>query len=215
MFANMRRLPTWELLSSPAMMSWMRAGFLVTCLTVLGCGVSKPTTPDPLLSIAPIDLYPLRLGNAWSYDVSTGEPLSTLAVTRVETVHGSIVTVRTGQGSVKYDIREEGIHVVSEGVWLFRAPFEEGASWPARGGRTGRLVSTEASIETTAGSFSGCLEVVETGGKLELEVRTVYCPFVGPVAVDSTMRSNVSDRVVSVHARLRGFNVNGGASLTP
>jgi hypothetical protein len=116
---------------------------------------------------------------------------------------------------VKYDIREEGIHVVSEGVWLFRAPFEEGASWPARGGRTGRLVSTEASIETTAGSFSGCLEVVETGGKLELEVRTVYCPFVGPVAVDSTMRSNVSDRVVSVHARLRGFNVNGGASLTP
>ena len=192
---------------------WVRATFLVACVAVLGCGASKPTTSDPLV-VAPVDLYPLSPGNAWSYDVDTGEPSSTLAVTRVETVHGSIATVRTGQGSVRYDIREEGIYVVSDDAWLFRAPFEEGASWPARGGRTGRLVSTEASIETPAGSFSGCLEVVETGGKLDLEVRTVYCPFVGPVAVDSTMRSNVSDREISVHARLRGYDVNGGASLT-
>jgi len=197
------------------MTSWMRAPFLVACLMVLGCGASKPTTPDSPLVIAPIDLYPLRPGNAWSYDVNTGEPSSTLAVTRVATVQGSIATVRTGQGSLKYAISDEGIRVVSEDAWLFRAPLEEGASWPARGGRTGHLVSTEASIETPAGRFSGCLEVVETGGKLELEVRTVYCPFVGPVAVDSTMRSNVSDRSVSVHARLRGYDVSGGASLTP
>ncbi len=210
----MRRLPTWELLGSPDMTIWVKAVFLAACVAVLGCGASKPITPDPLV-IAPVDLYPLRTGNAWSYDVDTGEPSSTLAVTRVETVHGSIATVRTGQGSVRYDIREEGIYVVSDGAWLFRAPFEEGASWPARGGRTGRLVSTEASIETPAGSFSGCLEVVETGGRLDLEVRTIYCPFVGPVAVDSTMRSNVSDREISVHARLRGYDVNGGASLTP
>jgi hypothetical protein len=163
----------------------------------------------------PINLYPLRSGNAWSYDVNTGEPQSTLAVTRVETVNGSIATVHTGRASVKYEIREDGIRVVSEEAWLFRAPFEEGASWPARGGRTGRLVSTEVAIQTQAGSFTGCLEVVETGGRLELEVRTVYCPFVGPVAVDSTMRSNLSDRSVSVHARLRGYDVSGGASLTP
>lgn len=193
----------------------MRALFLVACVAVLGCGASKPTAPDSAAEIVPINLYPLRPGNAWSYDVNTGEPPSTLAVSRVETVDGSIATVRTGQGSVKYEIREDGIRVVSEGVWLFRAPLEEGASWPARGGRTGRLVSTEVSIETQAGSFTGCLEVVETGGRLELEVRTVYCPLVGPVAVDSTMHSNVSDRAVSVHARLRGYNVAGGASLIP
>lgn len=197
------------------MTSWMRAPFLVACVAVLGCGASKPTASDSATAIVPINLYPLRPGNAWSYDVNTGEPSSTLAVTRVETVDGSIATVRTGKASVKYEIREDGIRVVSEGAWLFRAPFEEGASWPARGGRTGRLVSTEVSIETQAGSFTGCLEVVETGGKLELEVRTVYCPLVGPVAVDSTMHSNVSDRAVSVHARLRGYDVTGGASLTP
>lgn len=195
--------------------TWVRVLFVVACLAVLGCGASNPTTPDSTRVIAPIDVYPLRPGNAWAYDVSTGEPPSTLAVTRVETVQGSIATVRTGQASLKYDIREEGIRLVSEEAWLFRAPLEQGSSWPARGGRTGRLVSTEASIETPAGRFSGCLEIVETGGKLELEVRTVYCPFVGPVAVDSTMRSSVSDRAVSAHARLRGYDVDGGASLTP
>ncbi|MDH3623877.1 MAG: hypothetical protein OES69_09320 [Myxococcales bacterium] len=196
------------------MRSSIGALFLVGSV-VCGCGASKPVVPDSAIAMLPINLYPLRSGNAWSYDVNTGEPQSTLAVTRVETVNGSIATVHTGRVSVKYEIREDGIRVVSEEAWLFRAPFEEGASWPARGGRTGRLVSTEVAIQTQAGSFTGCLEVVETGGKLELEVRTVYCPFVGPVAVDSTMRSNLSDRSVSVHARLRGYDVSGGASLTP
>lgn len=211
----MRLLPTSELLSSPRMPSSMRALVLVVSMGVCGCGASKPSTPGSATPVAPIDLYPLRSGNAWSYDVNTGEPSSTLAVTRVETVDGSVATVRTGERSLQYEIRKDGIRVVSEGTWLFRLPFEDGASWPARGGRTGQLVSTEVSIETPAGSFTGCLEVVETGGKLELEVRTVYCPYVGPVAVDSTMRSNVSNRTVSVHARLRGYRVNGGTSLTP
>jgi hypothetical protein len=192
-------------------------GVLVVIVSIVvgGCGAAKRSTPGSATAIAPIDLYPLRSGNAWSYDVNTGDPSSTLAVTRVETVDGSVATVRTGEQTVQYEVREDGIRVVSEGAWLFRLPYEDGASWPARGGRTGRLVSTEVSIKTRAGSFTDCLEVVETGGKLELEVRTVYCPSVGPVAVDSTMRSNVSDRSISVHARLRGYRVNGGDSLSP
>ena len=212
-FANMRHQPTSELLRSPRMRNSMIALVLAaSSIVVGGCGASKPGAAP---AFAPIDIYPLRSGNAWSYDVNTGDPSTTLAVTRVETVDGSVATVRTGEQTIQYEIRKDGIRVVSEGAWLFRLPYEDGASWPARGGRTGRLVSTQASIETPAGRFTDCLEFVETGGKLELEVRTVYCPSVGPVAVDSTMRSNVSDRLISVHARLRGYQVDGGASLTP
>ena len=161
--------------------------------------------------ISPTDLYPLRSGNAWSYDVDTGENTHTLAITRVEALHGPIAIVRTGNSSVKYELREEGIYVTADNAWLFRLPFEEGKTWPARGGRTGRMISTQARVETPAGTFEGCLEVVETGGERELEVRTIYCPFVGPVAVDSTMRSDVSSREVSVRARLRGYDVEGGS----
>jgi len=57
--------------------------------------------------------------------------------------------------------------------------------------------------------------VSETGGKLELEVQTVYCASVGPVLVESTMRSNVSDRALTVSARLRGYEVSPTSSTRP
>jgi len=163
--------------------------------------------PEPLV-LSPLHLYPLHAGNAWSYDVDDGSESSTLAVSRVDVVHGPIATVVTGDKRIEYEVREEGIYVVSDDAWLLRLPLEVGTAWPGRGGRHARLASTDAAVETPAGSFTGCVEIVETGGKLELEVRTTYCPFVGPVAVDSTMRSTVSDREITVRARLRGYQVD-------
>jgi hypothetical protein len=157
--------------------------------------------------IEPSDLYPLQTGNAWSYDVDTGEASTTLAVSRVHAFDGHIAEVHTGRAVVRYEVLTEGIRVSPGDAWLVRAPLEVGATWSGRGGRTARLVSTDTVIETRAGTFDRCVEVLETGGKLELEVRTVYCPRVGPVSVRSTMRSNVSDRVVTVSARLRGYDV--------
>jgi hypothetical protein len=179
---------------------------MFSCLLV-ACAGSKPR----LSSVDPIELgefFPLHSGNAWSYDVDTGEPSTTLGVTRVEAFDGHLAEVRTGRATVHYELLAEGIRVPPEDVWLLRAPLQEGASWPARGGRTARVVSIDTRIETLAGKFEHCVEVSETGGKLELEIRIVYCPGVGPVALDSTMRSETSDRVVTVFARLRGYEVS-------
>jgi hypothetical protein len=162
---------------------------------------SSRTTFDPT------DLYPLQTGNAWSYDVDTGEPPTTLGITRVEAFDGRIAEVHTGRAVVRYEVLQEGIRVPPGDAWLIRAPLVEGATWPGRGGRTARLNAVDVSVVTPAGTFDRCIEVVETGGRLELEVRTVYCPHVGPVRVSSTMRSNVSDRVVTVSAELRGYDV--------
>jgi len=106
------------------------------------------------------------------------------------------------------EVLPEGIRVPPSNAWLVRAPLVEGATWPGRGGRTAFLISTGTTVQTPAGAFDRCMEVLETGGKLDLEVRTVYCPGVGPVVVVSTMHSNVSDRVVTVSAQLRGFDVS-------
>ncbi|MEM8606823.1 MAG: hypothetical protein AAGF92_06945 [Myxococcota bacterium] len=182
---------------------------LLVMLALLGCGAHKAPTPDPALVIRPVDLYPFQEGNAWSYDVHTGDETTTLAVKKVDSVHGPIVTVSTGGAKVRYEVRDEGVYVPGEQAWLFKSPLEQGATWPARGGRTAEITSTIASIQTAAGSFQGCLEVRETGGRLGLEVRTIYCPFVGPVAVDSAMHSDVSDREASVSARLRGYTIEG------
>ncbi|MGB5810208.1 MAG: hypothetical protein WBG86_06740 [Polyangiales bacterium] len=186
----------------------------LTVVVVSACGGSRQAPSVPELTIDPVDLYPLRAGNAWSYDIDTGDASTTLAVTRVESVNGAYVTVQTGGATVQYELRRDGIFVPADGAWLFRAPFDDGATWPARGGRTGEVVTSLAHEETAAGEFQGCLEVRETGGKLGLVVTTIYCPFVGPVSVTSTMPSDVSDRAATVRARLRGYEV-AGASTTP
>jgi hypothetical protein len=171
------------------------------------CAGHKPPPPSRSV-LAPSDLYPLKTGNAWSYDVDTGEASTTLGITRVEAFDGRIAEVHTGRAVVRYEVLPEGIRVPPGDAWLVRVPLVEGATWPGRGGRAARLVSTGMTIETPAGTFDQCIEVAETGGELELEVSTVYCPRVGPVRVVSTMRSNLSDRVVQVSAQLRGYDVN-------
>ena len=188
----------------------VRAALAALWLTA-ACAGQNPVASSNT-TIDPSDLYPLQTGNAWSYDVDTGEPSTTLGITRVDAFDGRIAEVRTGRAVVRYEVLPEGIRVPPGDAWLIRAPLAEGATWPGRGGRTARVSSTDMTVETPAGTFERCVEVVETGGKLDLEVRTVYCPQVGPVWVASTMRSNVSDRVVTVSAQLRGYDVSPARS---
>ena len=74
------------------------------------------------------------------------------------------------------------------------------------------MVSLDVSLETPAGRFENCVEVLELGGKLELEVRTIYCPGIGPVSIASTMRSKATERTITALARLRGFSVHPSAA---
>ncbi|HSN84496.1 MAG TPA: hypothetical protein VLS88_18090 [Polyangiales bacterium] len=182
-----------------------RFGAIVFCLAT-ACAAQN-AVPQQEGAIDPLDLYPLSEGNAWSYDVDVGDGTTTLAVTRVDSFDGRIALVRNGRTVIRYEVLPEGIRVPSEDVWLIRGPLREGETWRARGGRTARLTSMHTHARAAAGSFDDCVEVSETGGKLELEVRTVYCAGVGPVFVESTMRSAVSDRFVTVSARLRGYEV--------
>jgi hypothetical protein len=184
----------------------VRAAVAIFAFAV-ACAGQTPA-PSTLAAIEPSDLYPLQTGNAWSYDVDTGDTSTTLGIARVEAFDGRIAEVHTGRAVVRYEVLPEGIRVPPADAWLLRAPLVEGATWPGRGGRTALLISTGITIETPAGAFDRCMEVVETGGKLELEVHTVYCPGVGPVVVVSTMHSNVSDRVATVSAQLRGYDVS-------
>ena len=156
----------------------------------------------------PRDFYPMQVGNAWSYDVDTGEGTTTLAVTRVESFDGRVAALRTAKAIVRYEATPDGIRLATGDAWLLRAPLEVGRTWSAPGGREAELLSRRVSVATPAGTFQSCVEVREVGGKLDLEVRTVYCSGVGPVSVSSTMKSDTGDRALTVVARLRGYSVN-------
>jgi len=192
------------------MVARLRAVAATLCFLAACAGsISSSPARD---AIEPADLYPLQPGNAWSYDVDTGEASTTLAVVRVERLEGGIAEVRTGKAVVRYEVLAEGIRVLPDDRWLIRGPLEEGASWPGRGGRTAKLIALHVTVDTPAGNFDRCIEVLETGGELDLEIRTTYCPDVGPVLVGSTMHSKVSDRTVTVFARLRGYDVTSSST---
>lgn len=184
---------------------------LLAILLVCGCGPSGPG-PDHAETdrLAPHRLYPLSAGNVWSYDVDLGlegEPPA-LAITRVQSVEGSRITVSSGPDQnewVEYELRPEGIFRVASGNWLLRAPIERGAEWPSGSGRTARVTSVTESVETPAGDFTGCVKVEETGDEAGRDIMTVYCPDVGPVFVQSGMRSRLSGMTARVVARLRGY----------
>ncbi|MFZ1865056.1 MAG: hypothetical protein WAU39_12595 [Polyangiales bacterium] len=195
--------------------AWFRRHMGAAVLFLAAACAGHAPAPRADTPLDPSDLYPLSKGNAWSYDVDTGEASRTLGITRVESFDGRIAEVRIGRTVHRYEVTAEGIRIPSQDAWIVRAPLRDGASWPAPGGRTALLRSIHAHAETEAGIFTDCVEVLETGGELELEVTTVYCPGVGPVSVESTMRSKVSDRTMTVSARLRGYSVNPLPAAAP
>jgi hypothetical protein len=184
---------------------------LLLCLSIAmsaaaGCGgadVERGQTEEERL--APLNLYPLREGHVWSYNVDTGTDLPTLTITRVVAHIGSRVEVSSGGDAVVYELRPDGIFRPMSETWLLKAPVREGATWPSAQGMVARVASTTESVETPSGSYTDCVRVEEQGGEADRLVNTVYCPGIGPVLVASRMQLTLTEEPVEVTARLLGY----------
>jgi hypothetical protein len=154
-------------------------------------------------------LYPMRAGSVWTYDVDTGAGPPTLAITRVTSSAEGRAEVSSGGPPIVYEQREEGLYRADRGGYVLKLPLTQGARWDAGQGTTAELVDVEKHVVTPAGEFSGCIEVVEQGGETPKLVRTVFCPDVGPVELESSIALEVSGNSARVLARLRGYDFSG------
>jgi hypothetical protein len=172
------------------------------------CGSApKPIPADDRHSIE--RLYPLRAGSVWTYDVDTGQGLPTLAITRVIKNEGQRAEVSSGADPIVYERRPEGLFRTDRGVFVLKQPVRKGARWETSQGGSAEIVDTEKSASTPAGEFHGCVEVLESGGGAGKRVRTVFCPDVGPVEVESSVRMELSGQEARVSALLRGYDFSG------
>jgi hypothetical protein len=196
--------------------------FVLTLVVLAGCGATSTPTARPRGDrLAPATLYPMIEGAQWVYDVHTGgdEP-PTLGIFEVTSVEGARRSISNNRGmdsrgqvtygdAIVYEAEADGIRHVASGAWVLRGPLRDGATWEAMGGRTARVVDLDASVEVPAGRYEHCVEVEETGGEDGRTVRTVYCPEVGPVLVESRMSSQLTLRSVGTRSVLRSYDEGG------
>jgi hypothetical protein len=187
----------------------MRHFVALLCISLIACGASQPTVAEQTLpKHHPWRLFPLMEDNAWAYDVDTGDGDSVLAVSRVVNVIGNLVDVATGNESPsRYELREDGIFAIATGTYLIRQPVQVGATWPSGGEKVATVAAIDVAIETPAGNYRDCAAIEEVAAESGLNIRTVYCPDVGPVEVVSRMQ--LSNQEARVTARLRGAQVGG------
>lgn len=168
-------------------------------------GQTAPDGPDPD-RYAPANLYPLVEGNVWSYNVDTDTDIPTLATSRVVGASGDRFEISNNRTEAfVYERRPEGIYRPEHEVWLLRAPIEVGAEWASTSGMTARVAALDVSVETPAGNFEGCVRIEEGGGRDGRRIRTIYCPEIGPVMIESAMYTALSGMTASVTARLLGY----------
>ena len=201
-----------QLLRSTARAFGALAATLTLLLSTASCGGTEARPTGPTGDVhAPHRLYPLGLGYVWSYKIDTGTNLDSLVVMRVVRADDSHFEVSPGGGGSPsvYDRSPEGLFRPGSGTWLLRAPITLGATWPSTTGMTATVTSVTARESTGAGDFEGCVEVTETGGEAGRVTRTVYCPDVGPVLIDTSMEMTVTQSSLHVIAKLQGFSFGG------
>jgi hypothetical protein len=177
----------------------------------VACGGAAPAPEGKDDLHTPERLYPLAQGYVWTYDVDTGTGLPTLAITRVTAADGSRFEVSSGSDPLVYERRPEGVYRPQRDGWLLRAPVKAGATWPAGAGMQAEVTDVAKAVSTPAGDFTDCVEVRESGAGGDKQIRTVYCPDVGPVVVESSMAMQLSGQAAKVLGTLRGYLLDGQA----
>lgn len=187
-------------------------------LASAGCGGAAANTGQAA-GVTVDRLYPMRPGSVWTYDVDTGEGLPVLAITRVLSAeqgpNGTRVEISSGSESLHYELRPDGLVRTDSDTYLLRAPIAKGTQWDEQDGARAEITSVEARASTPAGEFAQCTEVVESGGPSQKRIRTVFCPDVGPVEIESSVHIQLTGKSTRVLAKLRGYDFSGALSGAP
>jgi hypothetical protein len=141
--------------------------------------------------------------------VSTGEGLPVLAITRVVSQDGQRARVSSGAEPVVYEQRPDGLYRPDRQGYVLKAPLSVGARWNAGDGVEAEVLRADFAAATLAGTFDGCVEVREGGAGAAKQVRTVFCPDVGPVELESSLQMALTGKPARVTASLRGYDFSG------
>jgi hypothetical protein len=145
---------------------------------------TRPSSSDPSHGNEVRPLFPLAVGNRWSYRVSFLGASQDLTVSIVGS-DGYLFTDSRGQ---RFRVDREGLR--DDQRYLLRGPLERGKKWSAVIDITHteyyQIDEVGLSADVPAGSFAGCVRVeasTREGAEHILIAEQTYCPNVGLVRV--------------------------------
>ena len=160
---------------------------LAACDPAAGTG-PKTASSGPVIDGGVARFLPAKGDVVLAYkteDLATGS--SGMAMMRVVPRGERRAEITGGKkpSSIVYD--DKGIRRVPEDTYLLVWPATEGRSWPVGPMATARIRSVTATVTVPAGTFHGCIEVVEerkttAAGAV---IVTTFCPDVGIVLLDA------------------------------
>lgn len=164
----------------------IRSILLALSAATWACGSTQtpePTTPAPPKVGSVEQYFPLEEGKIYSYATNEGGEtgILTARVHRTDASHGEL---RLSNSTKRFVLSPDAV-AYDDGRFILKAPLDVGASWPGEHGGTTKVTSTDASVKVPAGSYSGCVQTVEEGGRPPgSRYTTTYCPGIGMVLLE-------------------------------
>lgn len=146
-----------------------------------------PSGASGVTSDTPVERYfPLVDGTVYSYVTETAEGDRGLLIARVhrtDATHGELIFPT---GTKRFELSPAGVRILPSGNFVLATPLAVGNTFRGQNGGRARIEDMAVVIDVRAGSFQGCMRVVEErGGDRPARFATTYCPDVGIVSLEA------------------------------
>ncbi len=193
----------------------------LTAAALLGCSAA-PTAPpahtptttsgQPPIAFEGADWIPAGDETAYTYetrDLLSGE--TGLLVLRVRRVGGDAAEIVAPKKTTRLSYSALGVLRDAEGTYMLRTPVKEGTTWPAGPNVSASVGRVGFAVETKAGSFPVCVEVIQRrSGAVAGTVTNVYCKGVGLVSIEAKTTSEPPE-----HAQISLVKVERAMHIGP
>jgi hypothetical protein len=166
-------------------MSIRDLGLCFVLLALPGCGGAPPVhSPDGSVGGPVTDvqrLFPLEHNTVFSYATTDEAGTSGIYVMEISRPRSTMAELKVAGKVFRRYINADGIQTPGGG-FVLRSPLTADAEWPGEFGKVS-VKSMSRSIKVPAGSFSNCLETLESveTPAYTKAATTVFCPGVGMV----------------------------------
>ena len=190
-----------------------KASALLLAALAAGCSHAPPGKPDRTAGPSPAELFPLAVGNEWTY-LDRSPALAPGDKPPERTVR---ILSRSADGffrdNERGELRADVDCLRDRSRRLLCAPVAKGHSWVSVTGVSAteryEVVATGERVRTPAGTFSDCVRVrahVRAGPGAEHVLELTYAPGVGPVRIE-TFAVVEGKATAQVSAELKSYSL--------